>query len=251
MDQTLDPTRIVIMCLCMALLAAGILWRAKVPLGWEPVVAIVRAGLQLAVLALILSFIMTNVGWVFAWLGVMLIIAVFTAANRIGMSARVLLAVALSIASGVTAAIGIAFGTGTIELGAQYLLAVGGIVIGNAMTVTTLSARHLREQLADHRGEIEGWLSLGATNRQATARFRAAAAKLSLIPSIDQTKTTGLVTLPGAFTGAVFAGASPIDAGLFQLVVLAGLLLSGAIASIIIGEVLGSPAQVPVSSTPR
>ncbi|MCU1533934.1 MAG: hypothetical protein JWR53_415, partial [Glaciihabitans sp.] len=41
-------------------------------------------------------------------------------------------------------------------------------------------------------------------------------------------KTSGLVTLPGAFVGAVFAGASPLEAGRFQLVVLAAILAAGA-----------------------
>ncbi len=235
----------------MALLAAAILWRAKVPLGWEPVFAVVRAGIQLALLSLILSVMMTELLWVYLWLGVMLAIAIFTSAKRIGMSTRVVLGVAAAITAGVAAALGFAFGTGTVALGPQYLLAVGGIVVGNSMNVTTLSARHLREQLSDHRGEVEGWLALGATNRQATTRFRAAASKLALIPSIDQTKTTGLVTLPGAFTGAIFAGASPLDAGLFQLIVLAGILLSASIASIIINEVVGAPAQIPTTADSR
>ncbi|WP_225735820.1 ABC transporter permease [Gulosibacter chungangensis] len=247
MTEGIDPVRTVIICVGMALLAAGILWRARVPLGWEPVIAVVRAGIQLALLAVILSVMMTELGWVFLWLGVMLAIAVFTSARRIGRSARVVLGVALALTAGVAAAIGTAFVSGAVDLGPQYLLAVGGIIIGNSMNVTTLSARRLQEQLADHRGEVEGWLALGATNRQATARFRALASKLSLIPSIDQTKTTGLVTLPGAFTGAVFAGASPLEAGLFQLVVLAGILLSASLASIIINEVLGSPSQVPAA----
>jgi putative ABC transport system permease protein len=49
----------------------------------------------------------------------------------------------------------------------------------------------------------------------------------ALTPSIDQTKTSGLVTLPGAFVGAIFAGASPLEAGRFQLVVLAAILAAG------------------------
>ena len=47
-----------------------------------------------------------------------------------------------------------------------------------------------------------------------------------MLPTLDQSKSTGLVTLPGAFVGALVGGASPADAAKFQLVVLAGIALS-------------------------
>src|SRR5690606_28380991 len=55
-----------------------------------------------------------------------------------------------------------------------------------------------------------------------------------LLPAIDQTRTTGLVVLPGAFVGAVFAGLSPIEAGRFQLVVLASILAAGVVTASIL-----------------
>lgn len=240
-----DVARTLITCLCMAGLAALVLWRARVPLSWEPIVAVLRAGVQLVLLALILSFLLTDASWILLWLGVMYLVAVFTSAQRIALTPRVVAAVAAGIGGGVLAALGIAFLSDTVEFGAQYLLATGGIVIGNTMNASTLTVKRLQEQLAEHRGEVEGWLSLGATPRQAAARFRAAASRLALTPTIDQTKTTGIVTLPGAFTGAVFAGASPLDAGLFQLVVLSGAILGSAICSITVAALLGAPKQVP------
>jgi putative ABC transport system permease protein len=69
----------------------------------------------------------------------------------------------------------------------------------------------------------------------------------SLIPSVDQTRTTGLVVLPGAFVGAVFAGASPLEAGRFQLVVLAGILTAGTLAAVSLVEVLGRAKTVPAA----
>lgn len=51
------------------------------------------------------------------------------------------------------------------------------------------------------------------------------AARLALIPGLDQTRTVGLVTLPGAFVGTLLGGASPMEAAALQLVVLVGILL--------------------------
>jgi putative ABC transport system permease protein len=56
------------------------------------------------------------------------------------------------------------------------------------------------------------------------------AAALALVPALDQTRTVGLVTLPGAFVGMLLGGASPVDAGAVQLFVLVGILAVQAVA---------------------
>ncbi|HEY8373609.1 MAG TPA: ABC transporter permease [Pseudonocardiaceae bacterium] len=50
------------------------------------------------------------------------------------------------------------------------------------------------------------------------------AATTALLPALEQTRTVGLVTLPGAFVGMLLGGASPVAAGAAQLLVLVGLL---------------------------
>ena len=235
----------VLVCLAMAAVATGLLWWAQARFRLAPLISIARAGLQLLLLAMVLQLIISEVWWVFAWLAVMLTVAVLTSSRSIGWSGRVIGAVALAMTAGVTVSVVLAFITGTVDFGPQYLLAIGGIIIGNSMSVSTLSARRMREQLRDHRDEVEGWLALGAPPRVSTLRFRAESVRLALTPGIDAAKTTGLVTLPGAFTGAVFAGASPMEAGLFQIVVLASILLTSAITAVLLTELLGSPRQLP------
>ena len=65
------------------------------------------------------------------------------------------------------------------------------------------------------------------------------------LPSIDQTSATGIVTLPGAFVGAIMGGASPLDAAVFQLVVLAGIALAGTIVGIVVTRVAGGSPTIP------
>ena len=72
-------------------------------------------------------------------------------------------------------------------------------------------------RVRERRGEIEAWLSLGATSRVAYQAVAQESMKESLIPNIDQTRATGLVTLPGAFVGALLGGASPAQAAMLQL----------------------------------
>jgi len=47
---------------------------------------------------------------------------------------------------------------------------------------------------------------------------------------LDQTRTVGLVTLPGAFVGVLLGGGSPLEAGAAQLLVLLGLLAAQMLA---------------------
>jgi UDP-glucose/iron transport system permease protein len=71
------------------------------------------------------------------------------------------------------------------------------------------------------------------------------AAKEALIPAIDQTRTTCLVTLPGAFIGALLGGASPANAARFQLIVLIALIAAEAIVAVLLVHLLGAPAHIP------
>ena len=110
---------------------------------------------------------------------------------------------ATGMSVGIVTSLLIIFLTGAIEFSPRYALAIGGIVIGNAMTIATLAGTRFTEATRDHWDEVEGWLALGATRRRSTLDIARNAVYSSLIPSVDQTKTTGLVTLPGAFVGAI------------------------------------------------
>jgi putative ABC transport system permease protein len=188
--------------------------------------------------SLILSGVISSPLWVGLALAVMFVTAAVTAGRRIERGWRHVPMVAGAMLGGALVALAVVFGTGALALTPRYVLAVGGMIIGNAMTIAALAGRRFRESVREHWGEVEGWLALGATGRQATADLCRRAVHSALIPSIDQTKTTGLVTLPGAFVGAIFGGASPLEAGRFQVVVLAAILAAGAITAVGVASVL-------------
>ena len=72
-------------------------------------------------------------------------------------------------------------------------------------------------------GEFEAGLSIGLLQPDAFKLVAGPVAGDALLPALDQTRTVGLVTLPGAFVGMVLGGASPTAAAALQLVVLIGL----------------------------
>ncbi len=116
----------------------------------------------------------------------------------------------------------------------RYLIPLTGIVLGNAMTASSIAGERLVTALRNNRVEIETHLSLGATPAQAAIAYRQAAIKAGLIPTINAMMVIGLVTLPGAITGQILAGADPLVAALFQILIMFMLALATLVATLIV-----------------
>ncbi|OAE34854.1 hypothetical protein AXG93_2528s2230 [Marchantia polymorpha subsp. ruderalis] len=102
----------------------------------------------------------------------------------------------------------------------RYIIPVAGMMVGNAMTVTGVTLKRMREDLRLQQGMIETALALGATPRQATVKQVRRALVVGLSPVLDNAKTVGLISLPGAMTGLIMGGASPTEAIQLQIVVM-------------------------------
>jgi len=217
---------------------------------WLQPWAMLRAVVQLGLLSLVLVGVIERPAWVAAFLAAMVLAAAWTVRSRLGLAARLLPLLVGVVAASAAVPVAVALGLGAVEPSPRYVLAVGGIVVGNVMAVTTLMGRLLGASLVADRDEIEGWLALGAAPRVAARRAVRSAASSAIVPSTDQTRTTGVVTLPGAFVGAVFAGASPVEAAAFQLVVLACIMAGGALAVALVSWRFGAPRTLPTEAAP-
>ncbi len=240
-----EVIRTAIGLLIMVLAAWAVLGVAGVQQRRALVVAAVRACAQLALVAAALRGVFAAPLAVIAVLSVMFGVAVWTAAHRLRTHERALRAVTLSCGAGATTAIAVIVGLPTLDRNTRTLVAVSGIVIGGTMTAATLAGRRLADSLRRRRDEVEAWLSLGATPRQAVRALARDAAFEALVPALDQTRTVGLVTLPGAFVGALLGGASAVGAARFQLVVLVGLLCAESITVVTLTWLLGAPRTLP------
>ncbi|MET1085927.1 MAG: ABC transporter permease [Arthrobacter sp.] len=230
----------------LMLLTVGVLRAARTPSYLAPALAILRGAAQLALISLVLGGIITDPLWVIAALLVMFTVAAATATRRLAWSWSRFVVVAGTMAAGIVVTLAVVFGTGAVALEPRYVLAVGGIVIGNCMTIAVLAGHRFHEAVREQWDQVEGWLALGATARRATLTQARYSVHAALIPSTDQTKTTGLVTLPGAFVGAIFGGAAPLEAGRFQVVVLASIMAAGAITAVALVRSLGAVKVRPV-----
>lgn len=130
-----------------------------------------------------------------------------------------------------------------VALALRGVFAVPGLVV---LVLVVMFSVATWTAMRRRREEVEAWLSLGATPRQAVVAIARDAAAEALVPALDQTRTVGLVTLPGAFVGALLGGASAVDAARFQIVVLIGLLCAQSITAVTLAWLLGAPRTVPV-----
>lgn len=223
----------------LAVLTVALGWWAGIGLRWAPLLALTRATVQLAVIAALLRGILSVPWTVLAFIALMLTTASFTAGGRIRALPQGRRFAALGVVAGSLIALGLVLVLRLVHLDVRHVAAIAGIVIGGAMSAATLSGRHFLHGARLRRDEVEGWLSLGATPSQAYSEIGRTAVREALLPNLDQTRATGLVTLPGAFVGALFGGAGPVDAAKFQLVVLAALALAMTICGIVVTRLAG------------
>jgi putative ABC transport system permease protein len=225
--------------------AVVILRLAEVGLGWLPIVAIVRAIVQLALIALILQGAL-NAWWsVAAFIALMLTTASLTSLRRARDLPRGPVGAVVGVVVGALVTLTLVLALGLVDREFERVIAIAGIVIGNSMTIATLSMRRFAANLRTGVGEVEAWLSLGARPRRSVQRLRQDSIREALLPGLDQTKNTGLVTLPGAFVGALFGGASPLEAAEFQIVVLAALVLAGTVTAVLSTSIAAGAGRLP------
>ncbi len=218
--------------------AALVGWLGGLGVGTRQLTAAARAVVQLAAVSLVITAVVQSLPLAAAFVGLMYLVATLTSARRITRDRSGLFA-ALPIGIGVLPVLGLVLATGAIPLRGIALVPIGGIVIGGAMTATSLAGRRALDELRSRYGEYEAALSLGLLPRDAALEICRPAAAQGLVPGMDQTRTVGLVTLPGAFVGVLLGGGSPAQAGAAQILVLTGLLAAQALAVLLTVELVG------------
>jgi putative ABC transport system permease protein len=188
-------------------------------------------------------------------IALMLVAAAWTTTGRLKGVPRAPQLAVLGISSGAVIALVVLFGGQVFELEPRYLIPIAGMLIGNCMTAVSVAGSRVREELTEKTLEIEARLALGVTARDALNPYIRKATTTALIPVIDTTKTVGLITLPGAFTGMLLGGATPAQAARVQLIVLFMLLgavaISGMTAALAVTRMFVGPGERIVLQSPR
>ncbi|ACK68165.1 conserved hypothetical protein [Rippkaea orientalis PCC 8801] len=201
-----------------------------------------RSLLQLLVVGSILVtiFELNNPLAVTGILGIMLTIAAVVANNRIKNKKKGLL---LMVWGSLLVSTGLTLSYALIVIiqpdnwySPQYLIPLAGMVFGNAMNSASLAGERLANDIIHNSLEVETYLCLGATPKQAILTYRKDAIRVGLIPTLNQMMVVGIVSLPGMFTGQVLAGSDPLNAASYQILILFMIVFANLLTAILVTE---------------
>ncbi|MDX1681604.1 MAG: iron export ABC transporter permease subunit FetB [Phycisphaeraceae bacterium] len=225
--------------LCGAMIAAVVIagiW-LRLGLAGQVLWATVRATVQLLAVGLVIGWVFQQEAWytVTGLLAIMVVIAGLAGSRRAAVGVRGvsrLLTPVLAIVTGVTL---VFLGGPVLNLegwDGRYLIPLGGMVLGNAMTAGTLSMERFTTGLKNGRARIEAGLSLGLAPTRAARKQRRAAITAALTPTLNTMMVVGVVKLPGMMTGQILGGSDPMQASLYQLLILGAIIFADAMTAI-------------------
>ena len=209
----------------LILIAVGIARWQGIGLAQRLVIGAVRAVGQLVLVGYVLVSLFTLDRWylVVAALLIMLIVATQAAVTRQPGARRRLVmitGVAMLVASALTL---LYISTLVVHVAPwynpRYMIPLFGMIVGSAMNAAAIAAERLHSEITARRAEIEAYLALGAHYHHASHHAVRQAMRASLIPTVNGLMVVGVVTLPGMMTGQILAGASPLIAIRYQIVV--------------------------------
>jgi putative ABC transport system permease protein len=197
-------------------------------------VAVGRSFIQLTAVGFVIQFIFDQDRLVFvvALISGMVLFGALTARTRARAVPNAFMPLLAALALAGTTTLVLVVALGVFDPKPRFLVPVGGMVVGNAMTASAVALNRLGDEVRSAAARIEATLALGATSTQAMLPVIRRSLRSAMIPLIDSTKTTGIVFFPGTMVGTLLAGADPTDAVRLQLILLWTLLGSVALAAL-------------------
>lgn len=203
----------------------------------DTLIAAIRSIIQLLIVGYLLQYVFDAENMLYILLMVLLIIGAATQnARKKGAAIKgITWKLVITFISLEVLTQGILLGLGITPATPQYIIPISGMIVGNSMVLSILFLNRFTSEVEAHENETELILSLGGTPKQAIHRQLTDSIKASIIPTIESQKTIGLVQLPGMMSGQIIAGADPVQAVQFQLLVLFLVMTSAIITSIMLG----------------
>ncbi|MDO5037785.1 MAG: iron export ABC transporter permease subunit FetB [Tissierellia bacterium] len=207
----------------------------KLKLEKEIIVGVLRAVLQLVLVGYILDYIFGTDSPLFTTLLLLFMIfnAAYNASKRGGGIQNIFPISFFSIATGSAITLMVLLLSKTIAYEPYQIVPISGMIVGNSMVALGLCYRQMVDNFKNRREEVETKLSLGADIKLASMDIIREAIKTGMVPTIDSAKTLGIVSLPGMMTGLILAGAAPLEAIKYQIMVTFMLLSTTSISSFI------------------
>ncbi len=207
---------------------AGLTVWARMGLGRSLLIAGARTVIQLLLVGLILQtlFDHAQLGWVALMAVIMLAVAGYEVMARqqrrfAGLWGYGIGAVTMFISAFAVTVLALTTMVGpTPWWEPQYAIPLLGMLLGNTMTGIALGLDRLTQTVWRERRTIEGRLAMGASWSEAVTTMRREAARSGLMPTINAMAAAGIVSLPGMMTGQILAGAPPVEAVKYQILIM-------------------------------
>ena len=221
-----DPISLgIAQALCAGLFALGVALvarRSGIHLERETIVSLARGLVQIVIIGFVLIYVFGGDQWLsVAILLLMMFSGAVIASQRVKTIPHPFQITLTAIFVGAGLVIGIMVLLGVIDTASISLIPVGSIIISNAMNTSALALDRFRVQVEAHNGLIVTGLALGASPNTVVAPYVRDTVRASMIPSINNMRSLGIVWIPGVMAGLLLAGSDPLTAALYQFVVVA------------------------------
>ena len=213
-----------VLVLALALLSA----RLQANVSRQLLIAAARTAIQLTLIGLVLKTLFANVH--LAWVTLMALFILLVAGREVmarqkrrfrGWWGYALGTVSMFLSSFTVAVFALVVILGdTPWYTPQYAIPLLGMLLGNTMNGIAIAMDRLTTTAWEQREIIEARLMLGQSWDEAISAIRQQAIRSGLIPIINAMAAAGVVSLPGMMTGQILAGAPPVEAVKYQILIM-------------------------------
>ena len=212
----------------LVLLLALLSLRLHTNISQQLIVAAIRTAVQLTLIGLVLKVLFANasLGWVMLLSTVMLLVAGREVMARQERRFTGWWGYAVGTFSMFLSSFAVTVFALVVILGEdpwytpQYAIPLLGMLLGNTMNGIAIAMDRLTHTAWEQRGIIEARLMLGERWDAAISEYKRQAIRSGLIPIINAMAAAGIVSLPGMMTGQILAGAPPVEAVKYQILIM-------------------------------
>lgn len=189
------------------------------------IIASIRMTVQLILVGYILMYIFENPHPIFSVL-YFIVMTIFAIGRVLIKNRGINKKFKLAIASGLTfsgasiLAFFICVVVGESIFNAQYVIPIGGMIMGNAMTGVSLGVKSFRESFDGQKSKINALLNVGVEPKKILLPFVNQAVETALLPTLNSMLGMGIVALPGMMTGQILSGTAPTTAIFYQIAIM-------------------------------
>ncbi len=207
---------------------AALSTKLRLGLAGQILVAGLRSAVQLLLIGFVLKALFQQVH--LGWVGLMGLVMLLVAGHEIGARQRKRLIGWWGFGLGTLSMFVSSFSVAVLALTTivqadpwytpQYAIPLLGMLLGNTLNGIALAMDRLTQTAWQQRTVLDARLTLGQDWREAIGDIQRDSIRAGLTPIINAMAVAGVVSLPGMMTGQILAGADPLEAVKYQILIM-------------------------------